>query len=71
MGRLIDSDDVLKLLIDKYEGYEFIKSDVDAIPTAYDKLANLYIDASECTVCGYKYMSGKDAAIKILKNMGY
>ena len=71
MGRLIDSDDVLKLLTDRYEDYEFIKADVDAIPTAYDKLADLYINASMCTVCGYVYMSGKDAAIKILKNMGY
>lgn len=71
MGRLIDSDDVLKLLTDRYEGYEYIVGDVNAIPTAYDKLAKLYRSASECTVCGYRYRGNDKDIINILKQQGY
>lgn len=34
MGRLIDSDNVKKLLIAKYEGAEYIIDDIRKIPTA-------------------------------------
>ncbi|MBP3703712.1 MAG: hypothetical protein J6I65_07995 [Lachnospiraceae bacterium] len=34
--RLIDADDVKKLLTSRYEGEEYIRRDVDQIPTAYD-----------------------------------
>ena len=34
MGRLVDSDDVKKLLVAKYEGAEYIIEDVGKIPTA-------------------------------------
>ena len=34
MGRLVDSDDVKKLLVAKYEGAEYIIEDVRKIPTA-------------------------------------
>ena len=34
MGRLIDSDDVKKLLIARYEGEEYIIEDIRKIPTA-------------------------------------
>lgn len=33
MGRLVDSDDVKKLLVAKYEGAEYIIEDVRKIPT--------------------------------------
>lgn len=50
MGRLIDVDDVKKLLVARYENAELITKDIDKISTAYDvdkvveeleKLANL------------------------------
>lgn len=34
MGRLVDADDVKKLLVAKYEGAEYIIEDVRKIPTA-------------------------------------
>lgn len=34
MGRLINSDDVEKLLIARYEGEEYIREDIRRIPTA-------------------------------------
>ena len=34
MGRLIDSDDVEKLLVARYEGEEYIRADIRKIPTA-------------------------------------
>ena len=36
MGRLIDADDVKKLLVARYENSELIMKDVDRIKTAYD-----------------------------------
>ena len=36
MGRLIDADDVKKLLVARYENAELITKYIDKIPTAYD-----------------------------------
>lgn len=46
MGRLINSDDVEKLLISRYEGEEYIRADVRKIPTAYG------LTTVECKNCG-------------------
>lgn len=45
MGRLIDSDDVEKLLIARYEGEEYIRADIRKIPTA--KTENRWIPVEE------------------------
>jgi hypothetical protein len=34
--RLIDADEVKKLLTARYEGAEYIEKDIDRIPTAYN-----------------------------------
>lgn len=50
---------------------EAAQSLIDRQPTAYEELAKLYLEASDCPVCAYKYHSGIAGAVNILKNLGY
>lgn len=75
--RLIDADkidfnEVFKGQSDfARDTWEAAQSLIDRQPTAYEELAKLYLKASDCPVCAYKYHSGIAGAVNILKNLGY